>query len=223
MKKLVLYSGQDGIENLGLDEALLGFLGNKQVKFGYIPSCSDPAKKYFHITTQYYQKFCKLSDDGFVYFDLDQEYDESRIEELLTCDVIHLSGGNTYYFLNSLKQRKFIPIIQNYVASGGILTGVSAGSMLMSKTIGATTVDTDIGGDQNEIRLKDFSALDLVDFDFFPHFDGNEEILKRLKKYSAEHRNLVYACRDGNGIVVQDEDIRPVGDLVKIQNGKIVN
>jgi len=89
-----------------------------------------------------------------LYFDVDKEYDEKKIEELLACDAIFLSGGNTYYFLNSLRKRKFLPKLREYVRIGGILIGVSAGSIIMSKTIDITTLH-----DENTIGLKDYTAL----------------------------------------------------------------
>lgn len=40
-----------------------------------------------------------------LYFDLDDEYDDTKISEILSCDVIHLSGGNTFYFLSLMQKR----------------------------------------------------------------------------------------------------------------------
>ena len=157
-----------------------------------------------------------------MYFDIDQEYDKWKIDELLACDAIFLSGGNTYYFLNSLHKHNLIPVLQWFVEKGGVLLGVSAGSILMSKSIAITTIDEDIWGDQNTIGLQNLSSLGLNDFEFFPHFDKtDDEIIKRLKQYSKTSKLLIYACNDGDGIVINNENIQFFGEVMKIENGDI--
>lgn len=218
MKKLVLHSDQIA-EKTQVDEAFLKFFGNRKPKIAYIPSQSDLTRKYFNQKVEWYKQF-DITD--LLYFDIDQEYNEKKIPELLSCDAIFLSGGNTYYFLNSLKNRDFIPVLKSFVEKGGVLIGVSAGSIMMSKTITVTSIDDDIGGDQNTIGLKDFSALGLNDFEFFPHLDiNNIEITKRLKEYSKTSKSVIYACKDGDGIIIDGDNMQFFGEVLKIENGEI--
>lgn len=113
-KKLVLYSEQEIFENREVDLKFLELIGKDNPKIGYIPSRSDLEKNYlkFRERVAYYKQY---GITNLFYFDLDQEYDEKKIKELLLCDAIHLSGGNTFHFLHLLKKRKFILIIQNFV------------------------------------------------------------------------------------------------------------
>lgn len=218
MKKLVLHSDQVS-EKTQIDEAFLKLFGDRKPKIAYIPSQSDLTKKHFNQKVEWYKQF-GITD--LLYFDIDQEYNEEKIPELLSCDAIFLSGGNTYYFLNSLKNRNFIPVLKSFVEKGGVLIGVSAGSIIMSKTITVTSIDDDIGGDQNTVGLKDFSALKLNDFEFFPHFDiNNMEITKRLKEYSKMSKSVIYACKDGDGIIIDNDNMQFFGEVLKIENGEI--
>ena len=218
MKKLVLHSDQVSGKTQ-VDEAFLKFFGDSKPRIAYIPSQSDLTRKYFNQKVEWYKQF-GITD--LLYFDIDQEYNEEKIPELLSCDAIFLSGGNTYYFLNSLKNRNFIPVLKSFVEKGGVLIGVSAGSIMMSKTISVTSIDDDIGGDQNTVGLKDFSALELNDFEFFPHFDiNNVEITQRLKEYSKTSKSVIYACKDGDGIIVDNDNMQFFGEVLKIENGKI--
>lgn len=218
MKKLVLHSDQVSGKTQ-VDEAFLKFFGDSKPKIAYIPSQSDLTRKYFNQKVEWYKQF-GITD--LLYFDIDQKYNEEKIPELLSCDAIFLSGGNTYYFLNSLKNRNFIPILNSFVEKGGVLIGVSAGSIIMSKTIAVTSIDDDIGGDQNTIGLKDFSALELNDFEFFPHFDiNNIEVTKRLKEYSKTSKSVIYACKDGDGIIIDNDNMQFFGEVLKIENGEI--
>lgn len=218
MKKLVLHSDQVSGKTQ-VDEAFLKFFGDSKPKIAYIPSQSDLTRKYFNQKVEWYKQ---LSITDLLYFDIDQEYNEDKIPELLSCNAIFLSGGNTYYFLNSLKNRNFIPVLKSFVEKGGVLIGVSAGSIMMSKTIAVTSIDDDISGDQNLVGLRDFSALGLNDFEFFPHFDiNNDEITKRLKEYSQTSKSVIYACKDGDGIIVENDNIQFFGEVLKIENGEI--
>lgn len=213
MKKLVLHSDQiQGHKKVDL--AFMELLGKKGPRLAYIPSQSDLQRRYFNEKVEWYKQF-GITD--LLYFDVDKEYDEKKIDELLACDAIFLSGGNTYYFLNFLKKREFLPKLREYVRTGGILIGVSAGSIIMSKTIDITTLH-----DENIIGLKDYTALGLVDFEFFPHLDHNmKQFLEDLKKYSIKSNSVIYACKDGNGIIVNNHEIKFFSDMLKIKNGEV--
>lgn len=102
MRKLVLYSDQ--IDNITskTDDALVKLINKENPKVGYIPSCSDPKRKYFNDKVRYYKK---MGINDLLYFDLDDEYDDTKIGEILSCDAIHLSGGNTFYFLSLMQKR----------------------------------------------------------------------------------------------------------------------
>lgn len=220
MSKLVLHSDQ--IEGRPeVDEALLRLLTSKKAKIGYIPSRSDSQRKYFQRTREWYAKF-GITD--LLYFDIDQEFDGAKIDELMVCDAIHLSGGNTYYFLDALQRKGLLSYLRTFVEKGGVLIGVSAGSIIMSKTIAVTQIDDDLGGDQNEVGLEDLTALGFVDFEFFPHFDkASVEIERRLKEYSQRVGSVIYACGDGDGIVIDGDNIQFFGNVKKIENGEIKN
>ncbi len=213
MKKLVLHSDQiQGHKKVDL--SFMELCGKKSPKLAYITSQSDLQRRYFNEKVEWYKQFGIID---LLYFDVDKEYEEKKIDELLVCDAIFLSGGNTYYFLNTLKKRKFLPILIEYVWKGGILIGVSAGSIIMSKTINITAFY-----DENTIGLKDYTALGLVDFEFFPHLDHNmNQFLEDLKKYSIKSNSVIYACKDGDGIIVNNHEIKFFGEVLKIKKGEV--
>jgi len=212
MKKLVLYSDQIIDKTKDVDVALLNLLNQQNPKIGYIPSCSDLTRKYFNERIDYYKT---LGITDLFYFDLDKGYDEKKTEELLSCDAFLLSGGNTFYFLFLLKKRNFVGILKEYVSNGGILIGVSAGAMLMSETIEiAELIDEDSKG------LEDKESLGLVDFEFMPHWEQNRGHLNELLEYSKRKERIIYVCNDGDGIIVNDDRIKFIGNIIKIENGQ---
>ena len=205
MKKLVFYSDQMIDANQKVDRQLLRLIGKERPKLGYIPSGPDPTRQYFLSKVAYYQK---LGIHDLLYFDFNAEYDATRIDQLLACDAIHLSGGNTFAFLAWLQQRNLIPLLQEFVSQGKVLIGVSAGSILMSKTI-------NIAGfaDQNVIGLTDFRALGLVDWEFMPHWLDDAPYLEGLLNYAKTSGTVIYGCRDGDGIIVENDQITCLGEI----------
>ena len=212
--KLVFYSGGNNEINEKLDLGLVKLIGKKDPRIGYIPSSSDLKRKYFDETKNYYAKY---NISRFLYFDLDIEFDKNRLPELMSCDAIYLSGGNTFRFLHSIKTRRLVTFLRRYAKSRKVLVGVSAGSMIMTPSINTTVVFHSQKGDLNKLNtvgLRNFSALNLVNFEFIPHFNGKEKGIF-AKNYSKTRKDSVYACNDGSGIIVDGEKTVFYGEAVK--------
>ena len=214
MRNLVLLSIISDNMNLHLEEKIKGMIGEGRFKLAYIPSQSDPQRKYFNYVKEYFQS---LGVSDFLYFDADQEYDETIIEELKACDGLFLSGGNTFYFLKNLQKRNLIPTIQAMAEKDKLLIGLSAGSIMMSKTIKIADYI-----DENIVDLHTLEALDLVDFEFMPHWEAQKPRLEELLDYSLANQNTIYTCYDGDGIVIQGDSIEFLGKVNEIRNGKLI-
>jgi len=214
VKKLVLYSDQIPSVSDKIDKELVTLLGKSNPIIGYIPSSSNSPRKsaYFAECRSYY---VRLGMNLSVYFGLDMDYDPGKLEELLACDAIHLSGGNTYYFLHWLRKREMLVRLRRYVEKGGVLIGVSAGAILMTPDISTSA----LCGDEPLEGETDLSALNLVDFAFVPHFGEIPSDLVALQTYSQVHQIVVYACRDSGGIIILDDNVKSIGDVTIIGNG----
>ncbi len=209
MKKLVLYSDQIPPLTNRIDNELKTLFNKPNPRIGFIPSTSDPERKYYEERKAFYNQ---LGIDLDVYFELDKEWKPDLLELLLDCDAIHLTGGNTYYFLHWLRRRNMMDTLVQYVAQGGLLIGVSAGSILMTPDISTSS----FCGDEVIEGETDFSGLGLVDFSFVPHFGAIPISLDDLKKYSRDKQTVVYAARDSGGIVVIEDEVKCIGDLLEI-------
>jgi dipeptidase E len=213
--KLVLYSGGDEKENRLLDRAFIELLGNKNPVVTFIPSSSYLSEQEFKAFVKHYSKF-KIS--RFIHFPVDIPFDKILLQEVMRSDAIHLAGGNTFYFLNSLRKTKLLPQLRAFVKKGGVLTGLSAGAILMTENI-------DMAGypgfdrDENSVGLKNHSALNLLDFAFFPHFKNSKRYDVAFKKYSKIKNKVIYACPDGAGIVINGEELRFIGKTFAFSDG----
>ena len=133
-------------------------------------------------------------------------------------DAIHLAGGNTFYFLNYLRKARLLPQLKAFVEKGGVLTGLSAGAIMMTENIEMAGYP-DFDRDENLVNLKNLSALNLVDFLFLPHFRNSARYDVVFKKYTRNTSKIIYACPDGAGIVVRDNELRFVGKCFAFSNG----
>ncbi|MDN4604105.1 Type 1 glutamine amidotransferase-like domain-containing protein [Paenibacillus sp. F6_3S_P_1C] len=208
MSKLVLLSDLYFESNHELNQRILSLFNSDQPSIGYVPSCSDPDRRYFEHTRRYYNQ---LGIETINYYDLDLEYEENRFNTIFETDAIHLSGGNTFYFLSLLQKRNAMGLLRSYVHKGGILIGVSAGSILTTPTIEIAGYGKD--ADENQVGLMDKQALALVDFEFAPHWDESDEALDSLRDYALANATTVYACKDGGGVVIDGEVTELYGDV----------
>jgi dipeptidase E len=209
MKKLVLYSDQIPPLTNEIDTELEKLLNRPNPRIAFIPASSDPERNYYTERKNFYSELGMEMD---VYFELDKEWRPDLLKSLLDCDAIHLSGGNTYYFLHWLRRRNMMDILVRYVDRGGVLIGVSAGSILMTPDISSSA----LCGDEVLEGESDFSGLGLVDFSFVPHFGDIPVDLDDLKQYSRDKRMPVYAASDSGGIVVLENEIKCIGDVIEI-------
>jgi dipeptidase E len=209
MKKLVLYSDQVPALRNTADKELKNLFIKSRPTVGFIPSASDPERKYYNDRKAFYDQ---LGMDLSVYFELDVEWQPERLGKLLACDAIHLSGGNTYYFQAWLRKRNLIPGLREYVAGGGVLIGVSAGSILM--TLDITT--SSLCGDEMLFGETDYTGLGLVDFAFVPHYGYGLFTLDDIKKYAKEKHIVVYAARDTGALIVNGDEVKCIGDVIKV-------
>jgi dipeptidase E len=214
LSQLFLYSDQkSGCSDL-MDEELLKLLHQcKYPKIGYISSETDKRRRFFEATWEHYRK---MGIPEITYSDLENEFDLQILKNILQYPVVHLSGGDISKFLFLCQKTNALPLLKKYVVEGGILVGISAGAMLMMPDIShCHTLE------KSTISLKSKKALNLVDFEFFPHFDEFPGAEKILLQRSTQINIPIYACSDYDGIIINKEgDCRFIGNPVMFFKGQ---
>lgn len=212
MGKLFFYSDQiaETPGNERLDHLLLEGSNPETIKIAYIPSTEDREKTYFNLKAQYYGNY---GVQDMMFFDVYGEFDSSKIDGLLECNIIHLSAGNPIELRKALKHRKMDEHLHKYFNHGGIFAGVSAGAVQFGKS---TKLFQLFAGDSGE----ELEGLQFVDFEFLPHYNRwNEAYKKLVQDYARTTGTTVYAGNDGDGMVIEDGKIQFIGDITVI-NGK---
>jgi len=78
-----------------------------------------------------------------------------------------------------------------FVERGGVLTGLSAGAIMMTENIEMAAYP-EFDRDENWVGLKNLKSLGLVDFAFFPHFKNSTRYDAAFKKYSKLSNSAIY-------------------------------
>lgn len=213
---LVLFSGGGVRENRQLHEEFRSMItGKRNPVLSYVPSDTEDARVEFR---EIQRRFRPLGVRRFQLVPIDGAWSLKQERLLLSSDAIFLGGGNTYYFLKHLKARRLLGKLRSYSRKGGILLGLSAGSILMTPNVGTAAVPSR-DSDENEVGVRDERAMGLVNFEFSPHYEKVKRSDQELLRYSRQLEYPIYACRDGEGIVVRDGTIRFVGKVNVFHKG----
>ena len=201
--KLVLYSGGSEDENHFLNQRALALTEVKSPKVTLIPSSSYDAEVDFKF---FVQEFSELGVQRFMQFCVDIPYTKTLLQEMLKSDLIFLGGGNTFYFLKHLKKagmfehfNKFLIVLTPHVHTASF---------------------PHFDRDENPFDMKNLSAMRLVNFEFFPHYKNSKRYDAELLHHSKKSKLPLYACADGGGIIVEDDQIAFSGKCSQFYQGK---
>ena len=120
------------------------------------------------------------------------EYHYEENIDFSNYDIIYMIGGNTFYLLKELREKKLAEKIIQAINDGVIYIGSSAGSIILGKTI-----ETALPYDENWVNLIDFKGLNIVNGIIIPHANRKQDFIKEAKqKYSDEIIELYddYGC-----------------------------
>ncbi len=215
--KLVLYSGGYSRDNQALAVEVADLLRKKRSPvITFVPNCSEGAEPDFRDCQR------QLAGTGIKKFHcvpIDRPLSLEEEETLFSSDGIFLGGGNTFYLLHSLKERRLLNKFRAFVMSGGVLMGLSAGSIVLTPSVETAQVPS-FEADENEVGLTSLKALGLVPFEFSPHYQPSRKADAELLSHSKRVKRPIYACADGEGIVVRDGAIRFVGNVTVFHRGQ---
>lgn len=219
--KLIFYSGGAESENRLLDDILIKqFCHTSDPLMTFIPACSFDAQIDFRDFVVHYQKNYRVK--RFLYFPIDVPIDRTLKREVLKSHIIHIGGGNTFYLLKYLRSSGFDKELKIFVKKGGILTGLSAGAIVMTPNI-TTASFPSFDCDENIENLVNLAAMNLCNFEFFPHYKNSARYKKELLKYSYKINHPLWACPDGSGIAFANQQFTFVGKAFGFYQGRAFN
>ncbi|MCL1050752.1 peptidase E [Shewanella abyssi] len=196
--------------HLAISELLSTFTSTTP-KIGYIASMPDPQREYYQQSQQLY---AELNAEMTVYLELESEFSQQALDTLLTCDVIHLSGGDTQRFLQAIKQRQLIEPLKEFAVNGGAIVGVSAGAMLLTPSIASAV----LCGDQIKGPHAALTALNLVPFHIVPHFEIAQLNHANFNQQLRSLKSAAYLCGDDDALLLAGDKLVIFGQPRLVKN-----
>jgi dipeptidase E len=150
----------------------------------------------------------KLIDMGFqvVDYDIKNKTLFAFQSDLSKFDGIFMAGGNTFYLLQVFRDTGFDFFIKDFISSGKIYLGASAGSCIMSPTISHLA---SLDHAEQFPDLTDYTALGLVNELIVPH-GGRDKYKERHAKIKADWGDKTLFLRDDQALVVNSDKIEVV-------------
>jgi len=205
MKKLLLTSA--GFTNKKISDEFLKLLSRptSQTKVIFVPTASKSEDGYEQSEVWKYVEESRteliqtgIKEENIKTLDLDHKI---RYEDTKGFDIIYVCGGNTFYLLAKAKESGFDNVIKTFIEKGGIYIGVSAGSILAGPDIEVT-----LPWDNNDIGLKDFTALNLTDKIICPHYSEKDK--KLVEKLIKKSRHQLLPLTDSQALLVINKKSR---------------
>jgi dipeptidase E len=198
--KLILHSDQSLSLTGGRDAELLRSLsGRKAPRILYIPSARSSRQKAFDDVHSYYSK---LGFPDVTFFEPEDQPPDGGVRAFQNTDVVHLSGGEVIAFARRLRMTGCDLHLKKFLDRGGVVLGVSAGAMILSRTF-KTSV---LFGERGE-----FQGLGVVDFEIIPHASEHFPRRDLIDRFAKEKSVPVYAMDDGDIITVNGRKICTFG------------
>lgn len=143
---------------------------------------------------------------------IDYRIDKNEAKEYIEkSDILFIMGGDTYNEFQYIKEYNLIKLIKNF---NGIIIGVSAGSLNMSKNV--CYLD-----EYKEYNLVQYEGLGLTNINIYPHFDiNNKEFVKETLEVS-KHKKI-YALPNESFIIIKDNKYDIVGVYYIFENNDYV-
>ncbi|WP_418185121.1 peptidase E [Aliarcobacter vitoriensis] len=180
MKKLFLSSSFSDVIDIFVD--FQKDLKGKSVTFIPTASIVEEVNFYVDLAKKDFQRLGLIVDE----LEISTATSEEIESKLIKNDFIYVSGGNTFFLLQELKRTGADKIIVEEVKKGKLYIGESAGAIITSKNI---EYAKEMDSIEENINLKNFDALNLVDFYLVPHYKNfpfEESVKKIIEIYSSK-------------------------------------
>lgn len=172
----------------------------KNLRVAFVPTASETYTFAPWVTADR----LKLQLMGFQVADVDlKNQSASGLRQVLSgFDLIHVTGGNTFYLLDCMRKSGFDKVLPSLLDHDVIYSGGSAGTCVMGPDLKAIT---SLDHPEEVPDLKDFTALGIVPVRVIPH-KGRSKYHDRHDKIQAEWGDKVTFLTDNEAMVVNGLD-----------------
>ena len=201
----------------------------------YLENKDDPSAAYLPLASLYAERWLGMNESAFKGLAQIKEVNaelmtQKEIEDIIReAALVYITGGNTFLLNHRLHISGVMPYLKKKIQNGLPLIGVSAGMVLCGPNILTSK-------DMNTVETPHFDGLNLVPFNFFPHYadDGYGQSLHDdwLGDYHFFHDNPVILLSDGAYVKVDGKKtslvrgdawiLRKEAEKERLEPGKII-
>lgn len=206
--KLILSGGGDLKVSYNLDEEFFSLLKNN-AKILYIPIALKRDRIGFEACYDWFSNVIATHiKNKDIDFSMILEHDP--IPDLKNYDCIYIGGGNTFKLLDFIINKQLDKKILDYINSGGIVYGGSAGAIIFGKDI--RTVEEE--NDYNYAHVKGLNCLG--DYSLICHYNigMDDQIMENSKKIKGK----VLALDESSGIIVSGDSSSIIGNVIEFDS-----
>lgn len=204
MGRMILAGGGNAEQSKLVDEFFVALLPRK--KFLFIPHAIAPKQWSFEKAREWIHKGRSFQSIKIVMW---ETIKHKSLDDLMEFDAIYLMGGNTFELLFQLRTSGFLDLMQQYLASGKTIYGISAGAYVPGKDI-QDRIPPD-REDKNAIGLKDLDALNLLEgYSVHCHYLAKHD--KALFTFNKKVRNPLIAIPEDAGVYAKDKEYLALGN-----------
>ena len=177
---------------------------SRKIKKELLKLLDKPAAEYKVLvmhTRKFKRKYLKallipgVTKKNLLFVDISKNVNANKLKDI---DILFSCGGNTFYILERAKKTGFDKYIKKFVKQGKLYVGVSAGSIIVHKTI--EIAGWGLEGDRNEIGLRDLRGLNIFDTAILPHYHNKQK--KELKEFRKRANYKIQELRNGEALLV---------------------
>ena len=204
MTKLLLTS--TGLANQNITNQFLQIISKpvSQIKIIFIPTASRSKEELKYVNESKKELLdLGIFENNIKTLNLDKPVSFQEVEDF---DVIYVCGGNTFYLLKKVRETGFDKVIIEFVKTGKLYFGVSAGSILVNPNISAAS--TGLEPDENDVNLTDLTGLNLTDIIVSPHYCEEEKPI--IDKFKKKSQYKVVPLTDNQALLVLDRETKIV-------------
>jgi cyanophycinase len=219
---LVLFgSGEftDSVDNI--DKYLIDKFKPKNV--AVIPTAAgqeSDVEKWINMAQSHYAKF-NLSVIPVEIFNKVQANDKTKVDLLNDADWIFFSGGNPNYLLETIKDTLLWEVVLKKYNQGTLLSGSSAGAMIMGKYILTPSLRTMF--EKNKTMWH--PAFGLTNYTIIPHFDHFKRqpgfIKKIMDKSLVKVKSSWMGIDENTAILLSDKSVHGLGTVEVHENDSL--
>lgn len=145
-------------------------------------------------------------ENGFIVTEIDvQNISQEDLNDILeNCNIIYVSGGNSFYLLQEFKKKGLDNLIIQYIKLGKIYIGESAGSIILSPNIEYIMKMDDVSVAET---LENYESLSAIDFYVVPHFNNMpfKSVVKKIINDYDNKLNLI-PISNNQAIFIKDKE-----------------